>query len=139
VAETHSIKEETNPHFLMIYPSRPIRKVDSHTAKYNYYDHEKIIQEDGQIATFLMMNEKDKGWIFCGYEDVHGFRIWNDDDRSRAEQMYLSARKNCVASDILAVGETMFAYEYGCIMSQRGGFLVVKDGRILRSKQTWMS
>jgi hypothetical protein len=144
----------------MICPTRPIRTVDAFTSKYNYYDHETVIQEDGRIAKFTITNHtRDKGWIFQGYEDKYGFCIWDDEDRSAkwdntlTMEMHLlrSVRESVNVNDVihefgnnfsLNENELLLSYEYGGIMSQRGGYLIVhKDNptKILRSIQTMIS
>ena len=144
----------------MKFPDRPIRTTDPHTAKYNYYDHEKVVQDDGRIAAFQITNHtRDKGWVFTGYKDKYGFSLWDDEDRKRmwdesitVEQLLIrSIKGGCTihkarqefGNDFeLGEGEIMLEYKYGGMLSGRGGYIIVhKDNptTILRSKATWMS
>ena len=127
--------------------------------KYNYYDHESVEQEDGRFASFIFENDKRKeGWRFQGYEDKFGFRIWEEkdhearwDDKFTYEQVLLDSNdpdpyhslKESFGPDFrVADDEEIRAYVYGGVLSQRGGWFVVKKNQpyhIIRSIQTWLS
>ncbi len=146
-------KDET-----MKLPDRPPRNEPS-LEKYHYYDHETVIQDDGQIASFDWCNkERDKGWQFVGYEDKYGFHIWTEEDHkrmwdegTRIEELlltsidknpYHNSQEDLGPDFKIADDEELHAYEYGGTLSQRGGWFVVSifdPYKILRSKQTWLS
>lgn len=132
----------------MILPSRPPRNEPTLEA-YNYYDHEKVVQEDGRIAAFSFQSKKrNEGWKFVGYQDKHGFHIWEEKDRVTAyAQLLLDSKCGMlspfeVSNEGIQGDEIGYHYEYGEIMAQRGGIIVVKQSdpnTIIRSKQTWLS
>jgi len=142
----------------MKFPEREPRNEPS-MAQYNYYDHETVVQDDGSIAKFIFENHKrDKGWRFSCMIDEYGFRIWTEedhqhkwDDNTTFEQLlleskdpkpYQSARDDFGYDFSVAEDEELHAYVYGGILSERGGWFVVKKNdpnKIIRSTQTWMS
>lgn len=92
--------------------------------------------------------------------DKYGFRIWTEEDHKAMwdenttfEQVLLeSVNKNphnTLSNDFgpefksfLSDDEEIFAYNYGGVLSSRGGWFVVKKNdpkRIIRSIQTWLS
>jgi hypothetical protein len=129
-------------------------------ANYNYYDHETVVQDDGQIAAFQFENHKrDDGWKFVGYKDKYGFSIWDDKDRTRMwdesvtmeKHLVYSTKSGCSLSKArqefgsdfeLGEDEIIIEYEYGGPLSGRGGYFIVNKNnptKILRSIQTWLS
>lgn len=143
----------------MIYPSRKIRGVDNFTAKFNYYDSEKVIQEDGKIAVFSISRDtQSEGWKFDHYVDGRGFMIFEGDDhflkwddKLTVEQKLLLSEKPYTQSDVdfelgsdfkLGEDEVLHKYEHGGVMSMRGGWYITQKDHpalIILVKQTRMS
>ena len=144
----------------MKFPTREPRLETGFMAEYNYYDHEAVIQDDGSIAQFIFENHKrDEGWRFSCMVDKYGFRIWTEEDHSRKwdenttfEQLLLESIDSNTHYPIedtfkgnkfeIAEDEEIHAYVYGGILSERGGWFIVKKNdpkRIIRSIQTWLS
>ena len=140
----------------MKYPDRQPKGPQSYHQGLTYYDHEKVIQDDGCIASFsFRSDESDKGWVFNCWLDKHGFRIWDDKLRSQMwdetityqdllieSEKPMGERWDYVSKDVITDGETLHAYEYGGVLSMRGGFYITTSDnpkKILRSKQTRMS
>jgi len=138
----------------MIFPTRPPRNEPS-LEKYNYYDHEKVVQEDGRIAAFTWESKrKVDGWRFTGYKDKHNFDIWSDEDRIRqyyhgytVQQLLLDSKKEMLdpfeaISEGIKPEEAGYKYEYGGMLSGRGGIFVVnrkEPNKIIRARMDWMS
>jgi len=136
----------------MKFPAREPRN-EPHLAKYNYYDTETVVQDDGSIAKFVFENNKrEEGWRFSCMVDKHGFWIWDDKDHEKRwdenitiEQLLLESKCSNPSNDTpvkVADDEEIHAYVYGGVLSQRGGWFVVKKNnpnKIIRSKQTWLS
>jgi hypothetical protein len=93
-----------------------------------------------------------------GYEDKYGFRIWEEKDHqakwndkytyeqilldSKDPNPYHSLRESFGPDFKIADDEEIHAYVYGGVLSQRGGWFVVKKAqpyKIIRSKMTWLS
>lgn len=143
----------------MIYPTRKIREVDSFTKNYDYWDDEKVTQEDGRIALFFMSNHsQDKGWQFDHYVDSYNFMIWEEshhnlmwDNNITTEQLLLKSIIPHTPDDMkyelgqdfkIGENEQISKYRYGGVLSSRWGwFITSKDNpnKILRSKQTTLS
>ena len=143
----------------MIYPTRKIREVGEFTAKFNYYDNEKVVQEDGKIAVFTISRDtQNDGWKFDHYIDHRGFMVWTKedhdlrwDDKLTYEQLLLISEKPYNANDVkyeltpnfaLEENEVLHKYEYGGIMSMRGGWYITHKDHpplILFSIQTRIS
>jgi len=140
-------------------PTRPIRTTDPFTSKYDYYDHETVEQDDGTLALFTISNHtQEKGWVFQHMVDKYGFVLWEEKDHKRMwddeitiEQLLLEAKDedpyHTVRGDFgpdfkIADDESIHAYKYGGVLSERGGWFIVKKNepnKIIRSKQTWLS
>ena len=90
--------------------------------------------------------------------DKYGFRIWKDEDhdtkwhgdttfeqlllKSKDPDPYHSSKESFGLDFSVADDEELHAYVYGGVLSQRGGWFVVKKNnpnRIIKSKQTWLS
>lgn len=140
-------------------PTRPIRTVDPFTSNYDYYDHETVEQDDGTLATFSISNHtQEKGWVFQNMVDKYGFMLWEDKDRQKMwndkitiEQFLLLSKcesshytiQECFGPAFkISNDEFIYPYEYGGVLSGRGGWFVVKKNepnKIIRSKQIWLS
>jgi hypothetical protein len=143
----------------MKYPDRPPRN-EPYLEKYNYYDHETAVQEDGKIALFSFESKKrKKGWVFSCYVDEYGFKIWEEEDRfarwddkwtieqlllcSRGKKYSLHYPPDDLNKDFkLGEDEELWPYSYGGILSGRGGWYITKKDnpmKVIRSIQTWLS
>ena len=142
----------------MKLPGRPPRN-EPNLEPYNYYDHEDVVQDDGQIAYFQFQSkQREKGWRFMGYKDKYKFNLWTDADRKRMwdnkityEQVLLESafpptwervREELGPNFKVADDELLYGYEYGSILSMRAGWFVVSKSNpvcILRSIGTRMS
>ena len=140
----------------MKFPTRPPRNEPS-LEKYNYYDHETVVQEDGTITAFTWeSNRKADGWRFVGYKDGHNFNLWTDDDRARIwsdkmkmtfQDLLLESKKDALdpfeaVSEGIKVEEAAYRYSYGGMLSGRGGIFVVnrnEPNKIIRARMDWMS
>jgi hypothetical protein len=138
----------------MKFPTRPPRNEPS-LEKYNYYDHEAIIQDDGTIAAFTWEKDRrNEGWRFVGYKDKHNFNLWSEEDRSRQysegvtfNQLLIDSKKQPLdpfeaIRNGIKPEEAAYNYSYGGMLSGRGGIFVVnrnEPNKIIRARMDWMS
>jgi len=143
----------------MKYPTRKIRDVDLFTARFNYYDRETIVQDDGKTAVFTISRDtQNEGWKFDHYIDERGFTVWLKEDHEKKwdvkltlEQFLLLSEKPYTDNEVnLELGpdfklysdEVLHKYEYGGILSMRGGWYITHKDHptlILFSKNTRLS
>lgn len=133
----------------MKIPLRPIRE-NKFSLGLPYYDHEVIEQYDGKLANFsIRSDELDKGWVFNYFEDEFGFRIVQPDETEKFDivlksEIPVGKRAIFLRNEMAAVqgNEQLHCYEYGGVLSKRGGFYITprdNSNKVLRVKGVWMS
>lgn len=129
----------------MLMPSRNPRNEPS-LNDYNYYDHELVTQEDGKIARFSWCNkEKEKGWQFSNWEDAQGFHIVDENTNAKFLIQILNSKSNSRFGAYefkIDDDEEIHNYEYGGILSKRGGVFITKKNnpfKIIKYQGLWMS
>lgn len=133
----------------MKLPTRPIRENES-SLGLPYYDHETVKQDDGTLAKFsIRSDELDKGWVFDYFQDEFGFQIVQPNEADKFDivlksEIPVGKRAIFLKNEMAAVqgDEQLHCYEYGGVMSKRGGFYITprdNPNKVLRVKGVWMS